>query len=94
MRVALSDQLNRSLDQAMRCLGEMERLGQHEFNVIAGEQRRFIWSSWQDPESLRLWLDAGAEGVASGDIYARLVTSIPLLRSSRINSMMDSAPKR
>jgi len=83
-----------TLDQALRCLEELERLGRHEFNVIAGEQRRFIWSSWQDPESLRQWLDAGAEGIASGDIYARLVTSTPLLRSTRINSMMDSAPKR
>ncbi|MDK8461971.1 FkbM family methyltransferase [Marinobacter sp. SS13-12] len=63
-----------TLGQALRCLEELERLGRHEFNVIAGEQRRFIWSSWQEPESLRQWLDAGAEGIASGDIYARLLT--------------------
>lgn len=63
--------VNGTLDQALRCLEELERLGRHEFNVIAGEQRRFIWPSWRNPESLRQWLYAGADGIASGDIYAR-----------------------
>ncbi|MEP1216398.1 MAG: FkbM family methyltransferase [Marinobacter sp.] len=66
--------VNGTLDQASRCLEELERLGQYEFNVVAGEQRCFIWSSWQEPELLRHWLDAGADGIASGDIYARLLT--------------------
>lgn len=65
--------VNGTLEQALRCLEELERLGRYEFNVIAGEQRRFIWPSWQDPDSLRQWLNAGADGIASGDIYARLV---------------------
>ncbi len=64
--------VNGTLDQASRCLDELERLGRYEFNVVAGEQRCFIWSSWQEPESLRHWLEAGAAGIASGDIYARL----------------------
>lgn len=67
--------VNGTLDQALRCLEELERLGRHEFNVIAGEQRCYVWSSWQSPESLRQWLDAGADGIASGDIYARQVGS-------------------
>ncbi|NMT63181.1 FkbM family methyltransferase [Marinobacter orientalis] len=66
--------VNGTLDQALRCQEELERLGRYEFNIIAGEQRCFIWSSWQSPESLRNWLDAGADGIASGDIYARLIT--------------------
>ncbi|WP_152207955.1 FkbM family methyltransferase [Marinobacter changyiensis] len=66
--------VNGTLDQALLCLEELERLGRHEFNVIVGEQRRFIWRSWQDPGSLRQWLDAGADGIASGDIYARLAS--------------------
>lgn len=65
--------VNGTLDQAVRCLEELDRLGRHEFNVIAGEQRRFIWPSWRKPESLRQWLEAGADGIASGDIYARIV---------------------
>lgn len=64
--------VNGTLDQALQCLEELERLGRYELNVIAGEQRRFIWSSWQYPASLRLWLDAGADGIASGDVYARI----------------------
>ncbi|GGY73422.1 FkbM family methyltransferase [Marinobacter zhanjiangensis] len=64
--------INGTLEQALRCLEELERLGHYEFNVIAGEQRRFIWPSWQDTESIRQWLVAGADGIASGDIYARL----------------------
>ncbi|PXX92775.1 FkbM family methyltransferase [Marinobacter vulgaris] len=66
--------VNGTLEQALQCLQELERLGRYQFNVIAGEQRRFIRPSWQDPEALRQWLDAGADGIASGDIYARLVT--------------------
>lgn len=66
--------VNGTLDQAERCLEELQRLGRYEFNAIAGEQRRFIWSSWQDPQSLRQWLVAGAGGIASGDIYARLAS--------------------
>ncbi|KPP99414.1 FkbM family methyltransferase [Marinobacter sp. HL-58] len=65
--------VNGTLDRALRCLKELDLLGQYEFNVIAGEQRRFIWVSWRNPESLRHWLAAGADGFASGDIYARLL---------------------
>lgn len=66
--------VNGTLEQALICVDELERLGRYECNAIAGEQRQYIWASWQDPESLRQWLDGGAEGIASGDIYARLVT--------------------
>ncbi|MBL3557689.1 MULTISPECIES: FkbM family methyltransferase [Marinobacter] len=66
--------VNGVLDQVPPCLEELERLGRYEFNVIAGERRWFIWSSWQKPDSLRRWIDAGADEIASGDIYARLLT--------------------
>ena len=66
--------VNGSLDRASSCLAELERLGRYEFNAVAGERRCFLWRSWHDPESLRHWLDAGAEGIASGDIYARLLS--------------------
>lgn len=65
--------VNGALDQALQCLEELDRLGRHEFNVIAGELRHFIWPSWRNPELLRQWLEGEAEGIASGDIYARLV---------------------
>jgi len=62
-----------ALAQALRCLAELERLGKYEFNAIAGERRRLLWSSWQSPEQIRRWLAEGAGGIASGDIYARLI---------------------
>lgn len=65
--------VNGTLGQALRCLDELDRLGRYRFNVVAGEQRSFIWEVWQRPEATRQWLDAGADGISSGDIYARLV---------------------
>ncbi|WP_166262060.1 FkbM family methyltransferase [Marinobacter salicampi] len=68
--------VNGSLDQAETCLDELARLGHYQFNVIAGEQRRFIWPAWRDSDSLRQWLEAGADGIASGDIYCRFANSL------------------
>lgn len=60
------------LDQAALCLEHLERLGDYRFNVIPGEERAFIWPRWQDSIELRSWLEQGADGISSGDIYARL----------------------
>ena len=62
-----------ALDQAMLCLAELDRLGVYEFNAIAGEGRDFIWPQWQSREKAERWLEAGVDGIASGDLYARLV---------------------
>ncbi len=61
-----------ALDQAVSCLAELERLGEYEFNAIAGEQRTFLWREWQTCDFIRRWIDDGAAGIASGDVYARL----------------------
>jgi hypothetical protein len=58
--------------RAFLCVEELERLGNYEFNAIDGEKRRFLWPDWQSTEQIRQWLAAGAGGIASGDIYARL----------------------
>lgn len=60
-----------TLDQVALCLDELERLGDYEFNAIAGEERRFLWSNWQSADYVRRWLADGSAGIASGDIYAR-----------------------
>lgn len=62
------------LDQAVLCLSELQRLGNYEFNAIMGEQREFIWPRWQTASGIRQWLENGADGISSGDIYARLVS--------------------
>lgn len=64
--------VNGALDQSLRCLDELERLGNYEFNVIAGEGRHFRWGRWQNSRYVRDWLASGADGISSGDIYTRL----------------------
>ena len=61
-----------ALDVAVRCVERLEALGDYEFNAVAGEQRRFQWPGWVRPRDVREWLDAGAGGIPSGDLYARL----------------------
>lgn len=64
-----------TLDQADLCLSELQRLGEYEFNAIAGEKRRFIWPDWQSAGQVSRWLADGADAIASGDIYARLINA-------------------
>ncbi|UYG00877.1 FkbM family methyltransferase [Halomonas sp. GD1P12] len=52
------------------CIEEITRLGDYRFNAIAGEQRAFRFATWQTPSAIRRWLDDGADGLASGDLYA------------------------
>jgi FkbM family methyltransferase len=61
-----------ALDVAGRCVERIEVLGEYEFNAVAGEQRRFQWPDWIEARDVLRWLDAGAGGIASGDLYARL----------------------
>lgn len=64
-----------TLEQAILCLDELRRLGEYEFNAIAGERRSFIWPGWQSATWVRQWLADGSNGIASGDIYARLIST-------------------
>ena len=60
-----------ALDVAVRCVQRLEALGIYEFNAVAGERRRFLWSDWIEPQAAQQWLTGGAGGIASGDLYAR-----------------------
>ncbi|MGM0982254.1 MAG: FkbM family methyltransferase [Pseudomonadota bacterium] len=60
-----------ALEVADRCVVRLAELGEYRFNVIAGEGRRFAWTTWRTPSATRDWLAAGADGLASGDLYAR-----------------------
>lgn len=62
-----------TLNGAASCIDRIEALGRYVFNAVAGERRRFIWRDWQTPAAARDWLAAGADGLASGDLYARRV---------------------
>ncbi|MCL7943718.1 FkbM family methyltransferase [Marinobacter sp. ATCH36] len=66
-----------TLDQAILCLEELQRLGEYEFNAISGERRSFLWPDWQRSDRVRRWLADGPAGIASGDIYARFISAKP-----------------
>jgi FkbM family methyltransferase len=61
-----------ALDVASACLDHFERLGDYRFDFVIGEQRQFQWGEWRSPDEVREWLARGADGISSGDLYARL----------------------
>jgi FkbM family methyltransferase len=61
-----------ALDRTVDCVDRLETLAGYRYNAVAGEGRRFLWSRWQPADQARRWLDAGADGLASGDLYAVL----------------------
>lgn len=60
------------LDVAAACVRRLDALAAYEFNAVPGESRRFVFDTWAPSDRLLAWLDAGAGGVSSGDLYARL----------------------
>ena len=62
-----------SLECALQAMRDLQRLGRYQFNVIEGEKRRFLFADWHDAAAIVAWLESGADSVASGDIYARLL---------------------
>ena len=60
------------LEVAAACIRRLDELGTYEFNAIAGEGRGFVFSSWVRSGGIADWLEEGAGGASSGDIYARL----------------------
>jgi FkbM family methyltransferase len=63
-----------TLERALACVARIETLGPASYNAVAGEQRVWQWREWQSADRLRDWLESGAGGLASGDIYARMKT--------------------
>jgi FkbM family methyltransferase len=61
-----------ALPVAQSCIERLSALGHYQYNVIAGEGRRFLWTTWRTPDGARRWLATGAGGIGSGDLYARL----------------------
>lgn len=59
-----------ALDQSQLCLQRLATLGEYHYNAVAGEKRTFLWPEWADAGAASEWLAAGADGLASGDLYA------------------------
>ena len=62
-----------TLGIARAAIDHLEHLapGEYGYNMIVGERRRFAWPEWLPAERVQAWLADGAEGIASGDLYAR-----------------------
>lgn len=60
-----------TLDVAVACVGRLATLGAYDFNVVVGEGRDFAHHEWMDADAVIGWLEAGAGGASSGDVYAR-----------------------
>jgi FkbM family methyltransferase len=60
------------LEVASACVRRLEELGVYRFNVVPGERRDFAFAAWMSAEEILAWIDEGAGGAASGDIYAVL----------------------
>jgi FkbM family methyltransferase len=62
------------LSVAEECVRRLNALGSYEFNAVRGERRSFEMPVWIGAPEMVDWLRSGADGVSSGDLYARLTT--------------------
>ncbi len=62
-----------TLSRSQACVDRLESLGHYEYNLIAGEGRRYRFERWLSGTDLTAWLAGGADQLPSGDIYARLI---------------------
>lgn len=61
-----------SVEVAVACVCRLDELGSYDFNAIMSERRRFVFDGWVKSEKIIGWLQGGAGGALSGDLYARL----------------------
>lgn len=60
------------LEGASACVHRIRELGPYRFNAVRGEGRDFVFPAWGDADAVLTWLEEGAGGASSGDVYARL----------------------
>jgi FkbM family methyltransferase len=65
------------LETSVACVDKLCTLGTYEFNAIPGERRTFVHDRWCSAPEMNVWLEDGAGGASSGDIYARRVHAEP-----------------
>jgi hypothetical protein len=59
------------LDVAIACIQRLATLADYRFNVVLGEGRSFVFDEWEGAMRISEWMEAGAGGASSGDLYAR-----------------------
>jgi FkbM family methyltransferase len=72
-----------SLELTATCVRRLAELGDYEFNAVAGERRRFMFDTWRTTADMLTWLDDGAGGMSSGDVYARMTVDAPAADARR-----------
>ena len=60
------------LEVGLACVDRLEALAPYRYNAVLGEGRRFHFDAWLGPDAVRRWVEEGAGGAPSGDLYARL----------------------
>ena len=63
-----------TLEQTRACVQRLEELADYRYNAVRGERRKMLWPDWRPADAVVDWLAAGADGIASGDLYARRAT--------------------
>ena len=59
------------LDVAEACVRRLGELHPYRYNAVLGEGRELFFPEWQSPHEIVEWLEDGAAGASSGDLYAR-----------------------
>jgi FkbM family methyltransferase len=67
-----------ALDVPIACVRRLGELGRYEFNWVRGEERRYTSERWMGMDEIVRWLEGGAGGIPSGDVYARLLDGPPV----------------
>lgn len=65
------------LEVAGDCVRRLGMLARYRFNAVAREERAFRFDAWMTPEQTLAWLDAEADGLPFGDLYALLEPAQP-----------------
>ena len=74
-----------ALDVPIACVQRLEALGRYELNAVRGEERRFVSERWLSPTEMVRWLERGAGGAPSGDVYARLLAPASYPSAGRLD---------
>ncbi|MEM6343684.1 MAG: FkbM family methyltransferase [Bacteroidota bacterium] len=62
-----------SIQSALACIEELERIGAYEYNWSFGESQRFEREKWINSSEMKAILAGYGENDRSGDVYARLL---------------------
>lgn len=60
-------------DLTHEVVGQIETLGDYEFNLAVGEKANLIWDTWLNSKELKDWINQQPANSKSADVYARKI---------------------